>query len=355
MSHPSPSCITYLPVPLVILDESLNLVGASRQAYSLFRVRFQNDNLAELSDKLLSNQTFVHAIAEASLKLTRAGSSTAIRWTNGNQVFDIDIAAMPSGSTDLHYGLHFQNVTKRLEIERSRETTRNYLEQIIDSLPLGIVVTDCAMRITAVNRSQEAIMALHGKDIPLLSAVGSLLQEFIPQHEGLPWHQVETRVFKERRPLHRLEETLENNGVKRTFSSSVLPLQRESGEVIGAMHLTEDITEKVRLLSEAREAEMLAARLETLQHTVVTLNHVVNNKLMGLMCNLEVIRMTGEPLTPNKSRLIEEAQDEVNGIAQFIRDLSNIKEIKITNYLKDEKMLDVSKIGDNGSSASFTS
>jgi PAS domain S-box-containing protein len=348
MSFLSSSCITHLPVPLVILDENLNLVAASRQAYSLFRVRFQNENLSELSEKLLSNETFIYTITEASFKLTRAGSSTAVRWENRNQIFDIDIAAMPHGENGLQYGLHFQNMTKRLDIERSRETARNYLEQIIDSLPLGIVVTDCEMRITAINRSQEEIMALHGKDITLFSAIGSLLQELIPQHEGLPWHQVETRLFRERRPLHRLEETLEDNGTKRTFSSSVMPLQKENGDVIGAMHLTEDITEKVRLMSEARDAEMLAARLETLQHTVVTLNHVVNNKLMGLMCNLEVIRSTGAPLSPEKSRKLEEAQDEADAIAQFIRDLSNIKEIKITNYLKDEKMLDISDIKAKG-------
>ncbi len=108
------------------------------------------------------------------------------------------------------------------------------------------------------------------------------------------------------------------------------------------MHLTEDISEKVRLMADARDADMLAARLETLQHTVVTLNHVINNKLMTLMCNLEVVRSTGEPLTPTKLRMVNEAQDEAESIAQFIRDLSNVREIKITDYLKGgQKMLDV--------------
>lgn len=351
MSAHSLDCIPHLPVPIVVLDDNLNLIQASRQAFSLFKVRYREvehkENIAKLSDVLLGDQTFVYAIGETTLQLTRAGSHASMRWQSEDQIYDIAINAMPNGESDLYFGLSFQNVTKRLAIEHSREITRNYLEQIIDSLPLGIVVIDREMRITAINRAQQEIMAFQGKDISMLNAIGTLLQEFLPQHEGMPWDRVETQLFEERKAVHQLESTMEEADRLRTFSSSVLPLLKENGEVIGAMHLTEDITEKLRLMADAREAEMLSARLETLQHTVVTLNHIINNKLTGMMCNIEVVRSTGEPLSPNKQRLLGEAQDEGESIAQFIRDLSNIKEIKITNYLKDEQMLDVSDIQDS--------
>ncbi|MBN2163231.1 MAG: PAS domain-containing protein [Pontiellaceae bacterium] len=339
------NCIFHFPVPLITLSDRLDLTGASRMAFSLFRVRYRAEdgekNLKALSDVLLNDPSFVYAIGEASFKLTRIGSHIKLRWKSADRIYDISISAMPHPD-GLQYGLSFDDVTKQLDIEHNREVTRNYLEQIIDSLPLGIVVTDCEMRVTAINRAQQEIMTAQGQDMSLLSAVGSLLSDLLPQHEAMPWPLVASRLFEQRKAIHRMEHSWTDNGKTRTYSSSILPLQRESGDLIGAMHITEDITEKMRLMADAREADMLAARLETLQHTVVTLNHVINNKLMSLMCNIEVARTTGEQLSPSKLRMLEEAQDEAEGIAQFIRDLADIKEIKITDYLKGgQKMLDV--------------
>ena len=339
-------CLTHLPVPMVVLNDRLDLIGASRKAFSLFRVRFRaeagKENLTELAGVLMKDQSFVYAVGEASLKLTRVGSNTALRWSGNDRIYDIQIAAMP-GPDNLQYGLCFEDVTKKLDIEYNREITRSYLEQIIDSLPIGIVVTDCDMRVTAINRAQQELMAAQGDNISLLSAIGTLLSDLLPQHDDMPWNQLNNHLFKQRKAIHRLEHSSMENGKKRTYSSSILPLQKESGDLIGAMHITEDITEKLRLMAEAQDADLLAARLETLQHTVVTLNHVINNKLMSLMCNIEIVRTSGEPLSPNKMRMLEEAQDEAEGIAQFIRNLGDIKEIKITDYLKGgQKMLDVS-------------
>jgi PAS domain S-box-containing protein len=336
---------THLPVPLVVLDENLDLIDASRAAFSMFRIRYRSSNkarsLEELSNYLLGSPSFVSIIGAASLKLTRLGSQDRVRWNDGERVFDIDIGTMPPEEC-LRYGLYFQNVTKQIEFERSREVTRNYLEQMIDSLPLGIVVVDCDMCITAMNRVQQEFMALHGSPSSLLSAVGARLFELLPEHESFPWQDVAERLFVERKPINDLKYSCKIDGDTRTFSVNVIPLQEESGEVIGAMHITEEITETLRLQEEARESEVLSARLETLQHTVVTLNHVINNKLMGIMCSIEVVRSAGEPVPESKQKVLADVMDEVDKIARFIRDLAEIKEIKITDYLKGgEKMLDV--------------
>jgi len=336
---------THLPVPLVVLDENLDLIDATRAVFSMFRVRYRSSNkeqsLEELSKFLMGNSSFVSIVGEASLKLTRLGSQDRIRWNDGERVFDIDVSTMPPEDR-LHYGLYFQNVTKQIEFERSRELTRNYLEQMIDSLPLGIVVVDCDMCVTAMNRVQQEYMALHGSPSSLLNAVGSRLCDLLPEHENLPWQDVANRLFVERKAINDIIYNCKINGETRTFSVHVIPLKEESGEVIGAMHITDEITETLRLQEEARESEVLSARLETLQHTVVTLNHVINNKLMGIMCSIEVVRASGEPIPDSKQKVLADVMDEVDKIANFIRDLAHIKEIKITDYLEGgEKMLDV--------------
>lgn len=336
---------THLPVAFVELDENLEVVDASRAALSMFRIRYRptakDHSVEELSAFLLGIKSFVKLIGEASFKLTRLGSQTSLRWHNGGRVFDIEMGTMPSGD-HIHYGLHFQNVTKQIEFERSREVTRNYLEQMIDSLPLGIVVVDCNMCITAMNRVQQGFLEMQGAPSSLLGAVGSLLSDLLPAHDGYPWEEIAEHLFVERRSINDLQYTCTINGELRTFLVHVVPLMEEGGEVIGAMHITEEVTQMLRLQQDARESEVLAARLETLQHTVVTLNHVINNKLMGIMCSIEMVRSAGEEISEGKQTVLADVMDEVDKIASFIRDLASIKEIKLTDYLKGgEKMLDV--------------
>ena len=336
---------THLPVPLVVLDENLDLVDASRAAFSMFRIRYRESDkarsLEELGDYLLSHKAFVSSVGEASLKLTRLGSKDRIRWHDDDRIFDIEVSTMPPLGT-MHYGLHFQDVTKKIEFERSREVTRNYLEQMIDSLPLGIVVVDCDMCITAMNRVQQEFLALRGSNSSLLSAVGTRLYDLLPEHDGFSWNSISDHLFVDKKAICGIEYTCNIDDVERTFSVNLIPLQEENGDVIGAMHITEEITEKLRLLAEAHETEVLSARLETLQHIVVTLNHVINNKLMGIMCSVEIVRSTGEPLCETKLKVLNDVMNESQNIADFIRDLADIKEIKITDYLKGgQKMLDV--------------
>ncbi len=336
---------THLPIPLIILDENLDVVDASKAMFSLFQIRYRASNkersLEELSAYLDASPSFFSVVGEASLKLTRVGSKDRVRWRDGGHVFDIDIGTMPPDE-NLQYGLYFENVTKAIEFERSREMTRNYLEQMIDSLPVGIVVVDCDMCVTAMNRVQQEFMALRGSPASLLNAVGVHLFDLLPEHEGYRWKDVAEQLFVERKPVKNLEYACSIDGNTRTFSVEVIPLQEDTGEVIGAMHITKEITETLRLEEEARETEVLSARLETLQHTVVTLNHVINNKLMGIMCSIEVVRSAGEPVSESKQKVLADVMDEVDKIAQFIRDLASIKEIKITDYLEGgEKMLDV--------------
>jgi len=329
---------TYLPIPFVVLDQNMDLVDASRAAFSLFRIRYREmqkaEGLAELSDYLLNRMSFVSAIGEATLRLSNLGSRDRVRWIDGDRIFDIDISSMPPKEEPV-FGLHFKDITKRINLEHEQEHFRNYLEQMIDSLPLGIVVVDNSMTITAMNRVQEEYMLINDNPVSRLTAIGSRICDIMPDHEYNSWDRGQTKATYEN------EYTITDGEKIRTFSTDVIPLLDENREVIGAMHITEEITEHLQLLAEAHEAEVLAARFETLQQTATTLNHNINNKLMGIMCSIQVVRSGEHALPEKKLKLLEEAMDETEIIAQFIRDLANVKEIKTVDYHKAEKMLNI--------------
>lgn len=335
----------YLPAPFIVLNEQMDFVNASRAAYSMFRSRFRptdrQKSLANLSERLMDNPSFLSLVGAATMRLTKLGSRETVRWQNADRTYDIEIFTLPP-EKELHFGLLFEDVTQRLLFERSRETSRTYLEQMIDSLPLGIVVVDCDMRITAMNKLQQHFLQMNGTRESRLDVVGSNIMDWLPEQENVSWGDAMERLSSKREPLRGIEYTSVIAGTEHIFTVDLIPLIDKHCEVIGAMHVTEDITERRRLEAEAHESEVISARLDTLKQIVVTLNHVVNNTLTGIICNIEVVRSIGEPLPQDKTDLLNDVTKEAHSIAAFIRDLTDIKEIKTTDYLEGEKMLDVS-------------
>jgi PAS domain S-box-containing protein len=345
MSPSVSTWLTHIPVPIIVLDDKMEIVDASRSAFSMFHTRYRSSDmsasLSELSEYLLAKVSFVSCIGMMTMKLRRLGSRDRIRWQDAGRTYDVEVFTLPP-EEGMYYGLMFEDITKRIEFERSRETTRNYLEQMIDSLPLGIVVVDCDMRITALNRVQQEF--LHMTDSATtsrLQAVGCSLMELLPVQENISWVEVKEQIFKRAQPLRDMEYCSKVNGTTRIFSVDLIPLVDKHQEVIGAMHITEEVTEKRKLQEEAQESEVLTAKFDTLRQIMVTLNHVVNNTLTGMICNIEVVRSMDEPISNEKQAMLDEVMRGAHSIATFIQHLLEMKEIKTIDYLEGEKMLEV--------------
>lgn len=312
----------HLPVPFILIDQNMDLVNASRAVLSLFRIRYreaqESEGLAELSNYLLSRTSFASAIGEATLRLKTLGSRDRVRWIDGDRIFDIDISSMPHEESTA-FGLYFKDITQRVNLERSQEYFRNYLEQIIDSFPQGIAVVDKNLIITSMNRVQEEYLKTNHIPVSRLTAIGSQICDIMPDHTPCSWESGNVEASYDNK------YTIQDGEEKRTFSANVIPLLNEKEEVIGALHITEEITERLKLQTEALEAKVLATRLETLEQSAITLNDGINNKLMNIMCGLQVVHSGEHALPENKLNLIKEAIDETEIIAQFIRDLAHIK------------------------------
>lgn len=331
---------TYLPVPFIMMDHNMDLVKASRSIFPLFRISApdsQNaEGLSELTSYLLSKPDFVSAVGEVTLRLSTPGSRDRVRWIDGDRVFDIDISAMPPKEEPI-FGLHFNDVTQIIAVEQGLEYLRNYLEQMIDNLPLGIVVVDKNETITTMNRVQEEYILLGNNPASRLTTIGSNIYEVLPTHKHPPW--VEGHAGAK---FHN-EYTLPDGEKNRTFSIEIIPFLGAQEERIGAMHITEEITERLQLQADSQAAEVLSARLETLKKTAGTLNRGINNKLMSIMCSIQVVSSGEHTLPEKKTKLLEEAMDEAEIIAQFIRDLANLKEIKPADYAQAEKMINIQR------------
>ena len=131
---------------------------------------------------------------------------------------------------------------------------------------------------------------------------------------------------------------------------AITPLHDQHGKLVGAIQVSEDVTDRVRLEEELHEAEVVAGRLEAVKETAITVNHEINNPLTTILAIAQVLLMTGTELDPKTRERLETVEREVKRIAEVTQRLQNMEELKSDDYIADgPKMIDLG-LGGGGTS-----
>jgi signal transduction histidine kinase/PAS domain-containing protein len=141
------------------------------------------------------------------------------------------------------------------------------LRQVIDALPVGVSVMDRAGNIVLTN-------AACGR---LWGGIIHAGEERYPRSLG-SWHQTGKPLAPDEwasvRALERGETSLNElldietyDGQQKTMQNSAAPIRDENGEIIGAVVVNEDVTERVRSEEALRKSESLLRQAEALGRT----------------------------------------------------------------------------------------
>lgn len=338
--------IAHMPACLLVMNDNMDLTAASREAFSLFGIRWRpgtcEQSLVELSTALTARHDLIGLIGASTLKLRRPGSRDTFRWEDGKRVFDVVVFTLPPADA-LQYGVQFIDISVRLESEQDRDSMRNYLEGILDSLPIGIVVTDRDMRITSMNTMQQLMLRFMNKDLSLLQAVGMSAAELFSEETDPSWNEIRKQVLENGETMEGIVRRYSTAGSERIFSISLAPLHDIWGKITGAVRISDDITHQKALEDEVHRGEVLAARLETVQQLTVTIKHEINTALTGIVGGIALVRKTGEPVPEDKQPLLDDILQQAGRISDFVGRLAGLKKIKAVDYLKgsDRKMIDL--------------
>jgi nitrogen fixation/metabolism regulation signal transduction histidine kinase len=330
----------------VIMDENMDLVAASQEAFSMFGMRLDvneyKKQMEELSASMAAKTDLFSSVGASTFKLRHVGSKDTVHWQDDNRFYDITVFTLPA-ENGMHFGVHFADTTARIESEKSRDTARTYLEGILNSIPLGVVVMNRLMQVTAMNNRQQEIMKILGQDISLIQTVGMDAPKlFISQPEP-SWEDVGQKVMNNGETVRGFFRQICGEDGEKVFLIEVAPLKNDKTEIVGAVRICQDITVQTRLEEQAREAGLVIARLETVKQVAVTLNHEINNALAVLMGNLDIIDRCKQPIPEIIAELLTSVREQATRIGGFVERFSNIKEVKTVKYLesKSEQMIDL--------------
>jgi PAS domain S-box-containing protein len=226
-----------------------------------------------------------------------------IRWrTKDSRIVEFDGISVPlvlPGHKGNWTFCSLRDVTQRNAVDREVRESRKRLQQILATLPVGLAVTDRAGDIEIAN---AAFNRIWGGTI----VSGAERREHSKGYRHQDGRRIaasewaSVKALREGRTiLNELVDIEAFDGTRKTIQNSAAPMRDEGGEIVSAIIINEDVTERVNAESELRaaldELQALSAKLVEVQETERQelsreLHDRIGQNLTALNLNLEALR-----------------------------------------------------------------
>jgi len=337
----------YVPMPLFVMDEEMEVVQGSREMYALLGLRphlAEEDRDGKLLSIAFENYAeLLEEVGAATMKITSPRSVVKFEYRFFDKVYAITVFGVLSNGGSLFFGVVFKDVSEQLVYKQSLDDARLFLESVLNSLPLGVVVLNNKLQITQVNEAQHGLMLSFGYDNSVLDWFGHSWDElFLGGGDEFSSEQILESVIGAGEVLQKNMEQDTLAGERVVFSIHIAPLFNNRHEIVGAIRICEDITEKMHLAAELKDAEVVAMRYETLKQVAVTLNHKINNSLTTIDMSTQMLRRIPD-LDEMYVGLLDSIDEQTGRLNKFAVKFMNVDALKTVNYLDShaEKMIEL--------------
>ena len=331
--------VASFPRPLVVVDGGLEVRAFSNKIRVLFGLSAHGDSresCSRLSAAIEECADLGDAIALATARLVAAGDEERFAWSYRGRAYEVEVAA--TGSAGERFAVLFEDVTHRSMSEEILTNARRHLEQMLDSIPLGVVVLNEGLRITSINRRQLDFLVRLGSGLDLVDAVGSTLAESLPGELGGTWQSLCESAAQRKERVEEHRETFTTSEGDLVLSTMATPLINRELHSVGAMLVCEDVSEQTRLERELLRVEKLA----TIGQMVITVNHEINNPLNIISNNAQTMRLLNPDLDEKLLTKLHTIEEQVRRISEVTARLREMDDVATNDYIAEgPQMVDV--------------
>jgi len=268
------------------------------------------------------------------------------RWTcKDGRAIDVLLSSTLMDLDDWSKGVTFTalDITERKQMEASLATEQQLLNSLIETSPDYIYFKD---RHGVFIRINAAHAKKHGLENPA-EAVGKTDFDFFSDAYARQAYEDEQRIMASGEPIISIEEREDKpDGQASWASSTKMPLRDQSGQIIGIMGISRDITEQKRaeeerLMMQAQFGQI--QKIESVGRLAGGIAHDFNNVLQTIMGFCELILLEADSPAVQRQN-VAEIQKAAQHAAELTRQLLTFSRKEKAEY----KVIDINLVLSDG-------
>jgi PAS domain S-box-containing protein len=215
------------------------------------------------------------------------------------------------------------------------DVTARHLAQVVESSDDAIISKNLDSIITSWNPAAERIFGYTAEE-----AVGKSIRMLIPAHLQDEEDLVLSKIRAGEKVDHYETVRQRKDGGQLSVSLTVSPIRDEGGEIIGASKIARDVTERVRLQMEAREANRLKDEF------LAVLSHELRTPLNAILGYARLLR--GKLLPADQvDRALETLERNARWLTQIVDDVLDVSRIVSGKIRLDVQAVDLGPVVSN--------
>ena len=215
----------------------------------------------------------------------------------------------------------FRDITERLGAEAAQRRNQNFLQAIMDHLPVAIFAkSEPGGTFVLWNKAEERLLGLTSEQV-----LGKTDYDFFPLEQADFFRQKDREAFEKRTVEYIPDEPIDSPTLgRRSLRTIKVPIFDEHNAPLYALGISEDITERKQAdaaLQAAQEQVRQMQKMEALSRLAGGIAHDFNNLLTAILGQSELTLMTLTDRDPTLCHDIEEISKAVRRGAALTRQL----------------------------------
>ena len=309
-----------IPKPAVLFSSALEVVSANQPFGRIFsRSRHQSPD--SLTKMLVGDPALRPAVEHAIATVLSGARSTEFRWT-GPPPDTLEFVCHASRADANHFMLVLDHASDQVESEQIFTVIREYLDGVLNQLPLGVIVMNRDLRVTFYNKSQAHLFTTLGLELSMLDVIGAPVDQFYPVLASDRWRALVGAVSERKEPSIHDKIPYPPAHPTHYLQVQLLPLTSRGGHVSGVICITDDVTRLVHLEEDLVRQERLAVAGQL----VAKFHHEINNPLVSILGMAEML-LYRTTLDDEVARRVKRIRGGALRIAEVTKKMRDIREL----------------------------
>lgn len=228
--------------------------------------------------------------------------------------------------------------------KRTRELTqeREFLQQVIDTLPVNVYVKDLESRKILVNSEEMRLMGFTDKS----QVIGKNDFDLFPEESAKISRKEDLEVFQNAKAFHSSETNMKlADGRNEWFITSKIPIRDEKGKVSGLIGVSVNITDRKKLEEKLQSYAVLEAKTQEMEQLTYITSHDLKEPLLTIKAYIsELFADYGDDLGEDAKyfqRVIEKGvlrmQKLVDGLLEYSRTSAreNLQKLNVEELINE--------------------